>query len=206
MVSISELYGGEQQLIQRIKNSIGFNTHVALPAVVQSVNLTNQTVDVQPTVRERIISQTGEIQYVQYPLLINVPIVFPQVGAFRITFPIERGDECFVIFADIAIDNWWKSGNVQNPVEQRRHDLSDGFAFFGALNQEKIGSQPAISSSGLEIKSTKTGTGIHIGSSDITFTCSSGSVTLSQLLAHYHIDGLGSPTSAPIFNSGGGST
>lgn len=205
MVSISELYGGEQQLIQRIKNNIGFNTHVALPAIVQSVNLANQTVEVQPTVRERIISQTGEIQYVQYPLLINVPIVFPQVGAFRITFPIKQGDECLVIFADIAIDNWWKSGNIQNPVEQRRHDLSDGFAFFGALNQEKINSQPVISSNGLEIRSTSTDTGITVGENDITFTCPSGSVTLSQLLAHYHIDSFGVPTSVPYFSSGGGS-
>lgn len=54
------------------------------------------------------------------------------------TFPIKKDDECLVIFSDLSIDNWWESGNVQNPVEQRRHDLSDGMAIFGLKNQKKL--------------------------------------------------------------------
>nr|DAZ12649.1 MAG TPA: hypothetical protein [Caudoviricetes sp.] len=34
MLGISELYGGEEQVIQRLINNIGFGIHVALPAVV----------------------------------------------------------------------------------------------------------------------------------------------------------------------------
>ena len=80
----------------------------------------------------------GIIKYVQYPLLINIPILFQQVGGYVISFPIKKGDECLVIFSDLSIDNWWLKGNVQNPVEIRRHDLSDGIAIFGLKNQEKL--------------------------------------------------------------------
>ena len=145
-IGIGELYGGEDQRFQVISENIGFKTHVALPAIVQSFNAQAQTVDVQPTIRERVILEDNSISYQQYPLLINVPILYPQAGDYSITFPIKRGDECLVIFSDISIDNWWLYGNVQNPIEQRRHDLSDGIAIFGLKNQSKLVGQSVSNS------------------------------------------------------------
>lgn len=138
VLGVSELYGGQNQLFQRLINNIGFGIHVAIPCVVQAFNFEKQIVDVQPTIRERIIQEGGQITYVNYPLLINVPVVFQQAGDYSMTFPIKKDDECLVIFSDLSIDNWWESGNVQNPVEQRRHDLSDGMAIFGLKNQKKL--------------------------------------------------------------------
>ena len=108
-----------------------------MPCVVQAYNKEKQTVDCQPLIRDRIIQETGQIQYVQYPLLINVPVVQYTFGSAKLRFPIKEGDECLVIFSDLAIDNWWIEGSIQNPVEQRRHDLSDGFAIFGITNLKK---------------------------------------------------------------------
>lgn len=142
-LGISELYGGHSHESEKQQNITMFKTHVALPAIVQSFNASKQTVDVQPAIREKMIDPDNKIYYQQYPLLINVPIVFPQAGGYSITFPINRGDECIVIFSDLAIDNWWESGGVQNPVEQRRHDLSDGIAIFGLKNQSRISSVPS---------------------------------------------------------------
>ena len=59
MLGVSELYGGEEQVIQRLINNIGFGIHVALPAVVQSYNAQAQTVECQPTIRERVIKPDG---------------------------------------------------------------------------------------------------------------------------------------------------
>ena len=166
MLGVSELYGGEQQVYQRLFNNFGFNIHVALPAVVQSYNSDTQTVEVQPTIRERVIQPNGQISYIEYPLLVNVPVAFPQASGYSITFPISKGDECLVIFSDLSIDNWWLNGNVQNPVEQRRHDLSDGIAIFGIINQKKLSAQRRPASDELAIYNSENGVGITIGQED----------------------------------------
>lgn len=36
------------------------------------------------------------------------------------------------------MDAWWQSGGVQNQVERRRHDLSDGFAIVGFRSQPDV--------------------------------------------------------------------
>lgn len=181
MLGISELYGGEEQIIQRITNNIGFGIHVALPAVVQSYNPTQQTVDVQPTIRERVIEPNGQITYQAYPLLINVAIQYPQGGGYSITYPVAEGDECIVLFMDLSYDNWWTSGSIQNPVEQRRHDLSDGIAIFGLKNQQKLQNQtnkPPTNS--LALYNSVNGTGITIGERD---------GTMSAFVTHRNPDG-----------------
>lgn len=138
MLPISQIYGTDEQLYQRIMNNIGFGIHVSLPCIVQSYDSDTQTVEAQPSIRERVIEPNGAITFRDYPLLINVPVVFPRTSEYQIYMPIRNGDECLVVFSDLAIDNWWLHGNVQNPIEQRRHDLSDGFAIFGVINQAKL--------------------------------------------------------------------
>lgn len=167
-LTVSQLYGDEVSREQALRKQIGFSTHVALPAVVQSYDFQKQTVEAQPTIRERIVNEDKQIQYIQYPLLINVPVAFPQVGSFQFTFPISAGDECLIIFSDLSIDNWWLNGNVQNPVEQRRHDLSDGIAVFGLMNQSRLQRQekPAYPSDGMALINTQNGTAVGIGTGD----------------------------------------
>ena len=53
-------------------------------------------------------------------------------------------------FADRNIDLWWQSGGLQNPFDMRKHDLSDGFAFFRPQSQTKKISN--ISTDNLEIR------------------------------------------------------
>lgn len=179
-LSVSELYGGESSREKAWENSLMFKMHCSIPAIVQSYNPKAQTVEVQPAIRERVIDEDGNIGYRNYPLLINVPVAFPQAGGFSITFPINKGDECLVVFSDLAIDNWWKSGNVQNPVEIRRHDLSDGMAIFGFLNQDKLKSVDTTTR-GIHIKHNSTGTGILVESGEITFTFNGKSFTATQI-------------------------
>lgn len=109
----------------------------ALPGVVAAVDLNAQTVAVQPTIRGRVTGQDGRVQSVNMPLLADVPIVFPRAGGFALTFPIAVGDEVLVVFASRAIDSWWQSGGIGEPVEARMHDLSDAFAIPGPTSQPK---------------------------------------------------------------------
>lgn len=129
--SIEELVQAPGAALEALKSAIRQEMHCALPAVVESYDKAAQTVTVKPTLRERLSGGT----YVELPLLSDIPVFFPGGASSGITFPVQKGDECLVIFADRCIDAWFQYGGIQNPVSLRRHDLSDGFAFVGFRSQ-----------------------------------------------------------------------
>ncbi|EOY8740663.1 Gp138 family membrane-puncturing spike protein, partial [Klebsiella michiganensis] len=95
------------------------------------------TAVVQPAIRYIERDNDGNKATKDYPLLVDVPVVFPRGGGCTLTFPVSEGDECLVIFADRCIDFWWQSGGVQEPVDGRMHDLSDAFCIVGPQSQAK---------------------------------------------------------------------
>ncbi len=113
----------------------------ALPGVIVNVARVGEevTVDVQPTVRAQFMNPDMTWYSVDMPVCIHCPVQFPSGGGVTLTFPVEVGDECLLVFASRCIDGWWAQGskNAQGaiaPAEQaefRMHDLSDGFALLG---------------------------------------------------------------------------
>ena len=134
--SINSLFPSESVNSANEENNLLFNLRVAMPGIVNSVN-SNGTIDVQPAVRERITDSNNIMSFVNLPIIPNVPVCFPSSGGCYINMPISIGDECLLIFADTAIDYWWLYGEIQNPVEIRRHDLSDAFAILGPRSQPR---------------------------------------------------------------------
>ena len=112
-----------ETVIQTAIDSTMKEVHTMLPAIVQSIDTVEQTVDVQPTIKRKI---NGEI--VDLPLLTGVPIRYPKTTDFSITWPIKTDDHVMIIFAERSIDNWLINGDLQNPGDIRKHNLSDGFA------------------------------------------------------------------------------
>ncbi|MEF2369332.1 Gp138 family membrane-puncturing spike protein [Klebsiella oxytoca] len=110
---------------------------VALPGIIQSFDPDTVTAVVQPAIRYIERDNDGNKATKDYPLLVDVPVVFPRGGGCTLTFPVSEGDECLVIFADRCIDFWWQSGGVQEPVDGRMHDLSDAFCIVGPQSQAK---------------------------------------------------------------------
>jgi len=162
------------------------NLRVACPGVIQSYDENSQTVTVQPAIREKI-RINGNISNEDLPLLINVPVFFPSGGGYSLTFPIEAGDECLVVFADSCIDAWWQSGGVQNQMDKRRHDLSDGFAFVGfksSGNAVPAGSGTTLQGSSGSINFN----GGHITITDSNVEIASSNVTIAgkDFLTHTH--------------------
>lgn len=137
----------------------------ALPGIVESVDLERQTVTVQPATKSRIRLDDGTYTSVPLPLLPDVPIVFPRGGGFALTFPIQPGDECLVIFADRCIDAWWQSGEVQEQADLRQHDLSDGIAIFGPCSQPRKLSD--VSADSVQLRSEDAQTTVTLGSGKI---------------------------------------
>lgn len=109
-----------------------------LPGIIESVDMPKMICVVQPAIRGVHIKEKGEREFVNLPLLVDVPIVYPQGGFGILTFPIKKGDECLVMFADRCIDAWWQNGGIQGQIEFRNHDLSDGFALVGVRSQPRV--------------------------------------------------------------------
>ena len=177
---LSDLYGNELTEREKLKSDVMFNLRCCIPCIVQSYDPEKGTVECQPAIREKIINQNEENEYRNLPLLLNVPVVFPSNSEYSVTFPLEKGDECLVLFSDLSIDNFWEKGNVQNPIEDRRHDLSDGIAIpcnMSLTKERRTGNGLLLSSSG---------SSILISGSEITIGVGSRSITFTQLYNHVH--------------------
>ena len=135
--SLPELLGASTGPVRAAMEAMASRMRVAVPGVIQSFNPTAQTVTVQVAIRERV-NLNGNLSWETIPLLVDVPIFMPRAGGFTLTMPVTAGDECLVVFSDNCMDAWWQSGGVQNQVEKRRHDLSDGFAIVGIWSQPRV--------------------------------------------------------------------
>lgn len=76
----------------------------------------------------------GSIEYVDYPILEDVPISFPSGGGSTLTFPIKKGMTGYMMIAARGIDHWHEKGDVQKAASRRMHNLSDGLAFHPIRN------------------------------------------------------------------------
>ncbi len=95
-------------------------------ATIQSFDKDKQTVTASINYKKRV---NGE--YVDYPLLVDCPVIILRGGGARLTFPIEKGEECIMLFNDRCIDGWFQTGQAGPLPIQRFHSLADGFALIG---------------------------------------------------------------------------
>lgn len=137
MLTISERTQDRIEQIFKMQDAIGIDFRVACPGIIQSVDTARQTCTVQLAIRERM-NVDGNLSWDEIPELLDVPFFVYSGNGYCLTLPIAPGDDCLVVFGDNCMDAWWQNGGVQNQVERRRHDLSDGFAIVG------FHSQPAV--------------------------------------------------------------
>ena len=85
-------------------------------------------------------SQTGLYSPVQvnYPVIIDCPIVCLGGGKTNLTFPIAQGDECLVLFNDRDLDNWFTSGQVGPVASSRLHAFSDAICLVGLKSKPNL--------------------------------------------------------------------
>lgn len=155
-----ELINDTEDTLRLFMESQQSQIWTALPGIVKAVDLTKQTVTVQPSIQGKLKSQEGKQSNVNLPLLVDVPIVWPRAGGFACTLPVQAGDEVLVVFASRCIDSWWQSGGVGAQAEMRMHDLSDGFAIFAPTSQPKILSD--VQTDGIELRNESRDTYIKL--------------------------------------------
>lgn len=132
--SMEDRAGDLMGIAQGIKDDVMASMHSSMPGIIHSFNAEYQTAEVQVAIRRRVKHADG-VREERDPLLLDVPVCFLGGGGHSLTFPVQKGDECIVFFADRCIDAWYQSGGVQNQVMPRMHDLSDGFALVGVRSK-----------------------------------------------------------------------
>lgn len=137
MLRMPERMDDVLEFMNRMKDATGIDLRVAAPGIIQSVDYARQTCTVQLAIREAM-NNDGELEWADIPTLPDVPFFIYSGGGYCLTLPVSPGDECLVVFGDSCIDAWWQSGGVQNQIDRRRHDLSDGFAIVGFRSQPHV--------------------------------------------------------------------
>lgn len=199
---VDEEYGSvsDQAFISQIDNRLK-QLHTALPGIIKSFD--GYKASVQPTIMRVFVDKGPQ----PLPLIEDVPVVFPGSGDWSVTFPINPGDECLVIFLERAMDYWYKSGGIQAPSRYRLHDLSDAVCIPGLRSlPNKL---PAVQTDGIELRNRDrstflklTAAGIQIKATSVAIT---GNVSVTgdivaggkSLQTHLHADPQGGDTGPP---------
>ncbi|MDR1072600.1 MAG: hypothetical protein LBL45_02850 [Treponema sp.] len=118
--------------------------HTSLPGVVVEYDASKRRATVQPSLKRR----AGNKEYINFPLLIDVPVQFQGSKQWTIHFPLEEGDEVAVFFSERALEVWKDMGRdgIEDP-DPRRYDLCDAYCAPGLQPQEFI----AATEPGLQI-------------------------------------------------------
>jgi hypothetical protein len=108
------------EVLRQIMSQMSDSLCVSLPGKIESYDSITQTADVKD----------GNEEKVEIPVISKVPVAFSRGGGHFMSFPLQKGDNVFLIFCDRSIDDFWFSDGSA-PMDQndfRTHDLSDAVA------------------------------------------------------------------------------
>lgn len=143
--------------------------HVSMPGEIQSYDSSKQTAQVKPQIQDRP-SADGVV--LALPVLEDVPVVFPRAGGWSMTFGVQKGDQCLLVFSERSLDVWLGGGGDSDPADLRHHHIADAVAFVGLHdNSHAIGS---AASSGVRIGKDDGKPEILLDGTDVTITVDNG--------------------------------
>lgn len=125
-----------KDLLDLLKKDIMLSLNCHALATVQDFDPDTQTISAtinyKKSFQQKNADGTTGTVLVDYPIMIDVPVLVMQGGAGSLTFPIAKGDGCLILFNDRDIDNWLFSGQAeQPPATSRLHSFADGVALVG---------------------------------------------------------------------------
>jgi hypothetical protein len=125
-----------KDLLDLLKKDILLSLNAHHIGTIQSFNSAKQTATATinyPKTYYQLNSVTGLYNpvLVNYPLLVDCPVICLGGGTTALTFPIQTGDECLALFNDRAIDNWFSGGAGAALSNPRLHSFSDGLILVG---------------------------------------------------------------------------
>jgi hypothetical protein len=143
-------------------NPLEINT--AIPGEIVAFDPATQTASVN-------IAITAQHHDSQVPIttLRGVPVMFPNVMGFAITFPIKVFPcPCMLVFQQRSIDEWYTNGGVVDPLDNRSHDYSDAIAVPGLRHSKQA--LAGFNNDAMELRTEDGSTKIVIADGKIAIT------------------------------------
>lgn len=114
------------------------NIHTAFPGVVVKYDVEKRRADIQPSIKRKL--PNGE--FVDLPVVPDVPVMFPGTKQYTLCFPLEKDDEVLCVCMERGTDSWRDSGG--SGIEEndpRRFSLMDCVAVPGLQSVEFIAAE-----------------------------------------------------------------
>lgn len=116
------------QIMEGIVQRTGYELNCMRVGIVQEFYPDDLTVDVLIANKKTLGLNPDGTQNVKDFPLIRAKIVY---SSPFITFPINTGDECILLFSDREIESWFINGEVNPEGYSRIHAFTDAVAIFG---------------------------------------------------------------------------
>lgn len=130
-----------EELTRLLKENFEYsmtNVHTAFPGVVEKFTKETRRADIQPSIKRKLPS--GE--FIDFPVIPDVPVLFPGTKKYTACYPLEKGDEVLCVCMERGTDAWRDSGG--SGIEEndpRRFSLMDCVAIPGLQPVDFIASE-----------------------------------------------------------------
>lgn len=153
-------------VIKHVFDSKMLQVHTAIPGKIERYDPTTKKASVKPLIKMRVNNES-----LNYPVIDNVPVIFPGTSNAIIVFPLAKGDNCLIIFSEQSMENYLSSRGTSDvePGDKRRYSLTDAICIPGLNTFTNPGLTGGLT--GMEIifkgfKITIDDTGITLNSTD----------------------------------------
>lgn len=114
-------------VVKLIIDSYMQTVHIDIPGTIESYDATLKKASVKPSIKFKVNNDL-----LSYPVIENVPVIFPTTKNFRFVFPLEQGDGCLIIFSERSLERWLSSnGEEVEPGDNRKNSLPDAICIPG---------------------------------------------------------------------------
>lgn len=155
---------------------LGLNCHQI--GIVQSFDATKQIAQVSIAYKKTIFVFTEKLGYqsklVDYPVIIDAPVIFLGGGSNALTFPVAKGDECLILFNDRNIDNWFQGNTGAALPNFRLHSFADAIILVGIRSTPNV--VPNFNTTAAEFRTKDGNTSVSVDGDKVQLK--KGSVTL----------------------------
>lgn len=119
-----------QDVLETAIQTIVGQIHTCFPGVIETYDESKAMASVNPLISRKYLDGT----IVNFPLIPNVPIVWPRTKSGSISFPLSKGDGVLILCAERSLDEWLSKGTVVAPEDKRRYALIDAIAIPGLFS------------------------------------------------------------------------
>ena len=122
-------------VLESVINKVGLDLNCIRVGIIQSFNADDLTATVSIVNKRTLGLNKDGTQKTRDYALVTAKVCYCTP---YMTYPIEPGEECILLFSDRELESWFTTGEVQPEAYPRMHDLTDCIAIVGLRSLAKM--------------------------------------------------------------------